>query len=89
MEDELGALRFTLSQEHLARLDQLSNQLKAWEPGLFSRDPNDPAYSETGYIGDPSLASAEKGKAALAIMTREWLRALRGFAEAPLGSAQS
>jgi len=57
-----------------------------YEPGLFSRDPNDPAYSETGYFGDPSLASAEKGKAALAIMTREWLRALRGFAEAPLGS---
>ncbi len=59
-----------------------------YEPGLFSRDPNDPAYSEAGYFGDPSLASAEKGEAALAIMTREWLRALRGFAEAPLGSAR-
>lgn len=29
MEDNLGALRFTLSQEHLARLDQLSSQFKA------------------------------------------------------------
>ncbi|KPK82438.1 MAG: aldo/keto reductase [Gemmatimonas sp. SM23_52] len=29
MEDNLGALRFALSQEHLARLDQLSSQFKA------------------------------------------------------------
>jgi creatinine amidohydrolase len=57
-----------------------------YQPGLFSRDRNDPAFSETGYFGDPSLATAEKGKAALEIMTRQWLRALRGFAEAPVGS---
>jgi creatinine amidohydrolase len=57
-----------------------------YQPGLFSRDRDDPAFSETGYFGDPSLATAEKGKAALEIMTRQWLRALRGFAEAPLGS---
>ncbi len=54
-----------------------------YRPGLFSRDPRDPAYSETGYLGDPSLASAEKGEAALRIMTRSWLEALRGFAKAP------
>jgi creatinine amidohydrolase len=54
-----------------------------YQPGLFSRDRNDPAYSETGYFGDPSLASAEKGEAALAIMTRQWLAALRGFSTAP------
>ncbi len=55
-----------------------------YQPGLFSRDPGDPAYSETGYFGDPILASAEKGEAVLAIMTRSWLAALRGFAQAPL-----
>jgi len=57
-----------------------------YQPGLFSRDRDDPAFSETGYFGDPSLATAAKGKAALEIMTSQWLRALRGFAEAPLGS---
>ncbi len=57
-----------------------------YQPGLFSRDRDDPAFSETGYFGDPSLATAEKGKIALEIMTRQWLRALRGFSEAPLGS---
>lgn len=54
-----------------------------YKPGLFSRDRDDPAYSETGYFGDPSLASAEKGEAALAILTRQWLAALRGFSTAP------
>jgi creatinine amidohydrolase len=54
-----------------------------YKPGLFSRDRHDPAYSETGYLGDPSLASAEKGEAALKIMTRNWLAALRGFSSAP------
>ncbi|MGD2153619.1 MAG: creatininase family protein [Gemmatimonadales bacterium] len=54
-----------------------------YQPGLFSRDPSDPAHSETGYLGDPSLASAAKGEAALAIMTRRWLAALRGFSTAP------
>jgi creatinine amidohydrolase len=56
-----------------------------YKPGLFSLDPRDPAYSETGYLGDPSLASAEKGEAALKIMTRSWLEALRGFSTAPRG----
>jgi creatinine amidohydrolase len=55
-----------------------------YEPGLFSRNPRDPAYSETGHFGDPTLATAEKGRAALRILTRQWLAALRGFAEAPL-----
>jgi creatinine amidohydrolase len=54
-----------------------------YRPGLFSRDPEDPAYSETGLYGDPTLATAEKGKAVLDILTREWLAALRGFAAAP------
>lgn len=55
-----------------------------YEPGLFSRNPNDPEFSKTGLFGDPAKATAEKGKKALEIMTRQWLRALRGFANAPL-----
>jgi creatinine amidohydrolase len=54
-----------------------------YQPGLFSTDPSDPAYSTTGLFGDPTLATAEKGEAALAVLTAEWLRALRGFADAP------
>ncbi len=55
-----------------------------YAPGLFSRDPSDPAYSETGVFGDPTLATREKGEALLEIMTHQWLEALRGFAAAPL-----
>jgi creatinine amidohydrolase len=54
-----------------------------YEPGLFSRNPKDPAYSQTGLLGDPTLATADKGRRALAIMTRQWLKALRGFATVP------
>jgi creatinine amidohydrolase len=55
-----------------------------YEPGLFSRNPRDPEFSQTGLFGDPTKATAEKGKKALEILTRQWLRALRGFANAPL-----
>ncbi|MFI5006306.1 MAG: creatininase family protein [Solirubrobacterales bacterium] len=54
-----------------------------YEPGLFSRDSRDPAYSRTGVSGDPTKATAEKGRQALAILTAQWLKALSGFAEAP------
>ncbi len=57
-----------------------------YAPGLFSRDKKDPAFSETGHFGDPTLATKEKGKEVLRIMTAEWLKALRGFATAPLRS---
>jgi len=57
-----------------------------YEPGLFSRDPADPRYSTTGLFGDPTLATREKGEAVLAILTRQWLKALRGFAEVPTKS---
>lgn len=56
-----------------------------YQPGLLSRDPRDPAYSETGVFGDPTKATAEKGRKALAILTAQWLKALRGFSEASLG----
>ena len=57
-----------------------------YQPGLFSRDRADPAYSTTGLFGDPTVATADKGEAALAILTRQWLAALLGFADAPLRS---
>jgi len=60
-----------------------------YRPGLFSRDPTDPAYSETGLYGDPTLAEAEEGEFALRLMTREWLIALRGFAAEPLHRKES
>jgi creatinine amidohydrolase len=55
-----------------------------YQPGLFSRDRNDPEFSESGLFGDPTLATSEKGKQVLQILTREWLKALRGFSQAPL-----
>ena len=55
-----------------------------YEPGLFSRDPGDPAWSETGVSGDPTRATAEKGEKALRLLTEQWLAALRGFATSPL-----
>lgn len=66
--------------------DRLGVQYPGYKPGLFSRDPADPAYSETGLFGDPTLATAEKGKRVLDLLTREWLAALRGFSRAPLKS---
>ncbi len=59
-----------------------------YRPGVFSRDPDDPRYSETGVYGDPTLATAEKGKKTLDIMTTELKKALDGFAEQPLKNAQ-
>ena len=55
-----------------------------YRPGLYARDPDDPAYSTTGLTGDPRLATREKGERALAIMTAQWVKALRAFADSPL-----
>jgi creatinine amidohydrolase len=57
--------------------------IPGYRPGIFSRDPDDPDYSTTGIFGDPTLATAEKGRRAVEIMTGEWLRTLRLFAEVP------
>jgi creatinine amidohydrolase/Fe(II)-dependent formamide hydrolase-like protein len=54
-----------------------------YEPGLFSRN-RAIRFSQTGLLGDPTKATAEKGKQALAIMTRQWLQRLQGFTNAPL-----
>lgn len=55
-----------------------------YRPTDFSRKPGDPDYSASGSNGNPTLATAEKGRRALAIMRTQWLKALRGFATAPL-----
>jgi creatinine amidohydrolase len=55
-----------------------------YAPGLFSRDPDDPDYSETGLFGDPTKATADKGRQALEILTGQWLRALEAFSREPL-----
>jgi creatinine amidohydrolase len=66
------------------RDDQSAKTYAGYQPGLFSRERGDPAYSETGLFGDPTLATADKGRRALEIMTRNWLAALDGFAAVPL-----
>jgi creatinine amidohydrolase len=57
-----------------------------YRPGLFSRDPTDPAYTETGIFGDPRRGTADKGRRALAVLTTQWLKALAGFSLEPLRS---
>jgi creatinine amidohydrolase len=60
-----------------------SKDYPGYQPGQFSRDSLDPGFSRTGQLGDPTLASPEKGQRALEIMGRAWLQALRGFARTP------
>jgi len=55
-----------------------------YRPGSYSRDRRHPNHSTTGITGDPTLATAEKGKLALELLTREWLKSLRSFAQAPV-----
>ena len=55
-----------------------------YQPGRLTRDETDPNYTATGIFGDATLATPEKGKRALEILTEEWLKALEGFAEVPL-----
>lgn len=53
-------------------------------PGRLTRDETDPAYSASGIFGDATLATPEKGQKALEVLTREWIKALEGFATVPL-----
>jgi len=91
--DEIETSIHLFLQPALVRMDlavtdygRPTRDYPGYEPGLFSRDRRDPAYSDTGVYGDPKRATAEKGKQALAILTAEWLKALRGFSEAPPGA---
>ena len=54
-----------------------------YQPGRLTRDDADPNYTASGIFGDATLATPEKGRRALEILTEEWLKALDGFAEAP------
>jgi creatinine amidohydrolase len=55
-----------------------------YRPGFLARDPQDPDYAPSGVSGDPTLATEEKGRQALSLLSREWLAALRSFASAPI-----
>lgn len=55
-----------------------------YQPGRLTRDEADPNYTASGIFGDATLADPEKGRKALEILTREWLRALDGFAQVPI-----
>ena len=53
-----------------------------YQPAVFDPDPGSGIdYSKTGVRGDPTLASAEKGEALLAEMTREIVDGLRTIYE--------
>lgn len=75
-------VRMDLATEDYGR--DLRKAYPGYKPGLFSRDRSDPAYSTTGIFGDPTLATAKKGRKVLEIMTTQWLKALEGFAKEPL-----
>jgi creatinine amidohydrolase len=64
--------------------DRPTKDYGGYRPGLFARDRSDPGFSDSGVYGDPTLATAEKGKKTLDVMTREWLHALEAFADTPV-----
>lgn len=64
------------------RLDTLKDY-PGYRPGLFSRNPDDPMYSETGIFGDATKATVEKGERALGIMTQQLFLAIDGFSREP------
>jgi creatinine amidohydrolase/Fe(II)-dependent formamide hydrolase-like protein len=64
--------------------DRQPKDYGGYQPGRLTRDDSDPQYSASGIFGDATLATPGKGEKALAILTREWLRALDGFAAVPL-----
>ncbi len=93
--DEIETSIHLVLQPHLVHMEKAVADLgdapkdyPGYQPGLFSRDPKDPAFSPTGVFGDPTKATAEKGRKALAILTAQWLKALSGFAQAPLPKAK-
>jgi len=90
--DELETSVHLFLQPELVRMERAVAGVRApsapagpgYRPGLFSRNPGDPAFSESGVSGDPTLATRAKGERLLAIMSEQWLAALRSFAEVPL-----
>lgn len=90
--DEIETSIHLYLQPHLVQMDKAvtdygipdKKNYPGYKPGLFSRNPGDPAFSETGLFGDPTKATAEKGKKTLEIMTDNWINILEGFTTAPL-----
>jgi creatinine amidohydrolase len=88
--DELETSIQLFLQPDLVHMDRAERSLPGggspsgpgYSPGFLSRDPDEASYQPTGAYGDPTLATVEKGRQALALLTREWLRALRGFSAA-------
>ena len=64
--------------------ERMEKNYGGYQPGRLTRDTSDPNYTASGIFGDATLATAEKGKRALDILTEEWLKALDGFAYVPL-----
>ena len=64
--------------------DRTPKDYGGYQPGRLTRDEYDPAFSASGIFGDATLANADKGRAALAVLTREWLKAIDGFSAVPL-----
>jgi len=68
-------------QPHLVQMDNAVTDYGTPDKKDY---PGDPAYSKTGLFGDPTKATAEKGKKTLEIMTGNWIKILEGFITAPL-----
>jgi creatinine amidohydrolase len=94
--DEIETSIHLYLQPHLVKMDKAvtdygkprGKNYPGYQPGLFSQDPKDPAYSKTGLFGDPTKATAEKGKKVLEIMTANWIKILKGFTKTPLIKAK-
>jgi creatinine amidohydrolase len=90
--DEIETSIHLYLQPHLVKMNKAvmdygkpqGKNYSGHQPGLFSRDPGDPAFSKTGLFGDPTKATPEKGKKIFDIMTANWIRIIKGFAKAPL-----
>ncbi|MEM9303298.1 MAG: creatininase family protein [Pseudomonadota bacterium] len=55
-----------------------------YRPGLMSRDEHEPLHAPDGIRGDPTLATADKGRQTLALMAQAWVGALERFGEESL-----
>jgi len=84
--DELETSVHLVLQPNLVQMDKAVVDYRGeakprigYAPGVFSRDPNDADFSDTGVFGDATLASKEKGERVLAIMKRNWLQAIDHF----------
>jgi creatinine amidohydrolase len=64
--------------------DRTPKEYGGYQPGRLTRDEHDPLFTESGIFGDATLANADKGEKALAILAREWLKSIDGFSRVPL-----